>query len=159
MFCGAQLITILQEVFLNIIRGMCSVNTTSPTDQWAKTLQTWMHPLYLEINANSQPVFTTFISTISTNRVIMIPAVQKISYMTMIEMFITVPADAHQLAQCGSPLIPAWITYHTLSKVRDEINYPTPNCSGWTVEDCACTINSTPHFVIDVITYTWCTLS
>ena len=52
-----------------------------------------------------------------------------------------------------STLILAWISYHTPSKVWDEITYPFPTFNGCAVEVWERTSNFIPQFIMDVITY------
>ena len=40
-----------------------------------------------------------------------------------------------------------------LNNMWDEITYPFPNISGWTVEVWEWISNLIPHFIMDVITY------
>ena len=49
--------------------------------------------------------------------------------------------------------IPAWISYHRVSKVWNEIIYPFPNFNGATTEVCEWISNVIPHFIMDVNTY------
>ena len=50
----------------------------------------------------------------------------------------------------GLTLIPAWISYHTLSKVWDEITYPFPNFSIATAEVWEWISNLIPHIIMVV---------
>ena len=50
-------------------------------------------------------------------------------------------------------LIPAGISNHMPSKVRDGITYPSPNFNGAAVEVWELISNFIPHFMMDVITY------
>ena len=52
----------------------------------------------------------------------------------------------------GLTLIPAWLSNHTPNKVWDEIVYPFPNFNGATIEVWEWIRNSTPHFIMGVIT-------
>ena len=51
----------------------------------------------------------------------------------------------------------AWINYHMPSKVWVDITRPFPNFKSCTIEVWEWTSNSTPSFIMDVITYPcWC---
>ena len=56
------------------------------------------------------------------------------------------------LFQQGLTVIRAWIRYHMLSKMWDEVIYPFPNINCFTVEVWEEIKDVVPHFMMDGIT-------
>ena len=53
----------------------------------------------------------------------------------------------------GLALITAWVSNHMYSKVWDEITYLFPKFNGFANEVWESISNSTPHFILYVVTY------
>ena len=52
-------------------------------------------------------------------------------------------------------LIPAWISNHIIGKMWDEFTYPFQNLNSATVEVWEWISNFIPHFIMDIITYSY----